>query len=191
MPQSLAGLRVRRTLSIRRVLPRRAAARMAISSVLSVTGRRVRASRTAKVVRIEARLQQLQARVGLELQEIVEAAGDGVAAVHQDPVQQRRDTALTSAQVMIARTQGQAVGVAHRGHADDFDGNAQVFDHLADDRQLLEVLLAEHGQRGRTILNSLLTTVVTPSKCPGRLLPHRVSERSGTRTMVWAARPSG
>lgn len=48
MPQSEAGLTARRTLSMSRVLPRRAAARMAISSVCSSTVRRVRASRMAK-----------------------------------------------------------------------------------------------------------------------------------------------
>jgi hypothetical protein len=42
------------------------------------------------------------------------------------------------------------------------------------------------------MLKSLLTTVETPSKCPGRLLPQRVSARArDTRTTVCASRPSG
>ena len=41
------------------------------------------------------------------------------------------------------------------------------------------------------MLNSLLTTVATPSKWPGRLAPQSPSETRGTLTRVWSAMPSG
>ena len=37
---------------------------------------------------------------------------------------------------------------------------------------------------GRTWLNSLSTTVATPSKCPGRAAPHRPSLTPETETLV-------
>ena len=36
------------------------------------------------------------------------------------------------------------------------------------------------------MLNSLVTTVATPTKCPGRNCPHRMVDRPGTSTRVLA-----
>ena len=38
-----------------------------------------------------------------------------------------------------------AVGLAHDRHADDLDAEVEIAHHAADDGELLEVLLAEHG----------------------------------------------
>ena len=56
-----------------------------------------------------------------------------------------RPRALVGRQVGVAAGEGQPVGVAHRRAADHLDRQGQVGRHPADDRQLLEVLLAEVG----------------------------------------------
>ena len=65
----------------------------------------------------------------------------------------RRGTRLGAEQPVAAR-QRQAVGLAHRRHADDLDAEVEVGGHAADHRELLAVLLAEDrdvraGRRGR------------------------------------------
>src|SRR5690606_39988702 len=54
-------------------------------------------------------------------------------------------TALGLAQIPVAGRQGQAVSGTHDGRAHDLDRQAEVVGHLADHRQLLEILLAEYG----------------------------------------------
>ena len=49
------------------------------------------------------------------------------------------------AQVAVARAHGQAAGLATGRYTDDFHREEQVADHAADDRQLLEILLAKAG----------------------------------------------
>ena len=49
----------------------------------------------------------------------------------------------------VAARHRQAVGLAHDRRADDLDAEVEVARHPADDRELLEVLLAEHRDVGR------------------------------------------
>jgi hypothetical protein len=50
---------------------------------------------------------------------------------------------LRLVEILIARAHRETVGLAHGRRADDRDAQAQVRDHATDDRQLLEILLAE------------------------------------------------
>ena len=62
--------------------------------------------------------------------------------------------------------------VGRIGRYTDLNGRT-VANHLANDGELLEVFSPNTATSGWTILKSLVTTVATPVKCPGRLAPHR------------------
>lgn len=51
-------------------------------------------------------------------------------------------------QINIARTHGEAVGLANDGTGDDFDGKILVADHFSDDGDLGGVFLSEEGDAG-------------------------------------------
>ena len=72
-------------------------------------------------------------------------ASIAVAAGLQRRVQDRGGGPLLGREVDVAARQGQAVGLADRRAADHLDRDRQVAHHPADDRELLEVLLAEVG----------------------------------------------
>ena len=91
----------------------------------------------------------------------------------QRPRQHRGGPALGRRQPGVAAGQGQAVGLADGGAADDLDGQRQVRGHAPDHGQLLEVLLSEVGPARSGRAKSLATTVDTPSKWPGRDAPSR------------------
>ncbi len=56
--------------------------------------------------------------------------------------------ALGRAEVDVARANGEAVGIADDGAYDDFDCEAQIGDHAAEDGDLGRVFLAEEGEVG-------------------------------------------
>ena len=56
--------------------------------------------------------------------------------------------AVLGGEVGVAGGEGEAVGVADDGGADNLDGEVEVTDHAADDGNLLEVFLAEDGDVG-------------------------------------------
>lgn len=56
--------------------------------------------------------------------------------------------ALGWGEVAVARAEGEAVGFADGVDADDVDGDVEVFNHAADDGELLVVFFAEDGGGG-------------------------------------------
>ena len=93
----------------------------------------------------------------------------------EPPAERQRPRPLGRRQVGVARAHRQPVRLAHDGHPHHLDARgAGPRASRADDLQLLEVLLAEqrHVRPGRA-RSSLVTTVATPRKCPGRRSPHR------------------
>ncbi len=72
-----------------------------------------------------------------------EEGGSGEGAVEE-----RGAGALGGAEVSVAGTHGEAVGLADGARDDEVDGEVEVADHAADDVALLGVLLAEHGDVG-------------------------------------------
>ena len=68
-----------------------------------------------------------------------------------------------------------------RRHPDDLDAEVEVVRHAAHHGELLEVLLAEHRDVRLTAWKSLVTTVVTPRKWPGRCAPHSGSASGPAR----------
>ncbi len=57
----------------------------------------------------------------------------------------RRDSPLRFAQVLVARTHGKTVRLAHGRCRDNPDRQAEVGRHVTNDKLLLVVLLPEHG----------------------------------------------
>src|SRR5690606_6165548 len=96
-----------------------------------------------KIVRTETRCAQRVDGMLLKFGVIVEAAGNRFAAFLQYIVNGRRQGAFSGVEIAIARAQREAVGGARGVDADHFDRHAEIGHHLADDGQLLEILLAE------------------------------------------------
>jgi hypothetical protein len=60
-------------------------------------------------------------------------------------VKLRRDASLRFAQVLVARTHGESVRLAHGRRGDNPDRQAEVGRHVTNDQLLLIVFLPEHG----------------------------------------------
>ena len=82
------------------------------------------------------------------------AGGGALARIHggpaggQGPGQHGGRRPLGRSQAHVAAREGQAVGLAHDGTADDLDGQREVEGHAPHHGQLLEVLEAEVGPAG-------------------------------------------
>ena len=81
----------------------------------------------------------------------VEPALDG----REEPGDRERGLASVGPEPSVAAGQREAVGLAHRRHADDLAGQEQISVHAPDDRELLEVLLPERDEVGREQLPQL------------------------------------
>ena len=82
---------------------------------------------------------------------------------------QRAAMRVLGAEAPVAARQREAVGLAHRRHADDLDAEVEVGGHAADRPPAAgSPSRRTRATCGRTAWNSLVTTVVTPRKCPGR-----------------------
>ncbi len=72
-------------------------------------------------------------------------AGDGLLAGIESPAQNGGCGPVLGGQVDVAAGHGQTIGLPDDRAADHLDRHRQVGHHPTDDRQLLEVLLAEVG----------------------------------------------
>ena len=95
--------------------------------------------------------------------------------------------ALVGREVGVAARQRQAVGLAHQRAADDRRPAGRGRRSCAGSPRAA-ARPCGRSRRGQAPMmeNSLVTTVVTPSKCPGRLAPHSTSVRPATCTVVRA-----
>ena len=127
----------------------------------------------------------------------VERGGDIAAAPRSPPPLRPARAAGRAAaarscgiEIGVARGQGEAVIVALGGTPTISMREIEIGGHPADDRELLEILFAEQARRrAATWLNSLATTVATPSKWPGRAAPSSPSLTPPTGSCV--AKPAG
>src|SRR5580692_8560799 len=69
----------------------------------------------------------------------------GVRGFAQDPGKGRGQGPRVRGEPAVARAEGEAVGLAHRGTGDDLDGKEEGAGHSLDELQLLPVLFAEVG----------------------------------------------
>ena len=83
--------------------------------------------------------------------------------------EQWRAAARARIEALVARAQRQAVGFAHRRHADDASPARRS---RATMRRMIASCCAsfspKYAPSGWTICSSFITTVATPRKCPGR-----------------------
>ena len=74
----------------------------------------------------------------------VEKRASGIDAAGGDcPGDGKGDLALGGTEVAVARRQGETIGIAHNRTSVDADREMQIIHHLADQRELLVILLAE------------------------------------------------
>src|SRR5439155_21859832 len=85
--------------------------------------------------------------------------------------QNARGRALRWCEVGVARGHREAVLLPNDRTPDDLDRGVSLARHRLDDAQLLESFWPKYATSGRTISNSLATTVATPAKWPGRAAP--------------------
>ncbi len=97
-------------------------------------------------------------------------------------IQAWRDFALVGGQVAVTRTQRQAIFRADDRHADDLNVVAHVGDHLADQRQLLEVFLAEAGDVWLNKVEQLTDDGRHAAEMARRLAPSSMVDNPGTST---------
>ena len=90
-------------------------------------------------------------------------------------------------EVRVAARHRQPVGLAHQRAADHLDRQIQVDVMRRTTASCCASFRPKYARHGPTIENSFATTVVTPSKWPGRLAPHRRSVRPATCTVVRGA----
>jgi hypothetical protein len=100
----------------------------------------------------------------------------------------KRLRALGGGEVLVARGQGEAVGFADGGAGDDLDGKRRSRTIRRMMRSCWASFSPKTATWGRTRLNSLATTVQTPSKWPGREAPQSVRERAVSTTTRWRPR---
>lgn len=86
-------------------------------------------------------------RIGAELQ--------GLSGMTQDLVELASDGEFGGRKIGIARGHGEALGVSHRGSADDLDRNVQITAELLHHAQLLVILLAEDRAVGHGLEEEL------------------------------------
>ncbi|KAG1466432.1 hypothetical protein G6F57_013260 [Rhizopus arrhizus] len=115
--------------------------RHAATAVESRLGQ-LRGAQPRVVDRETGRLQRGR-RIGLDLRARL-ASHIAFAHAQQGAVKGGRDRTLFGAQVLVARTLGQAILVAHDLRPHDLDRERQLGHHLPDHGQLLVVLAAEH-----------------------------------------------
>jgi hypothetical protein len=95
-----------------------------------------------------------------------------------------------SGQIAVARREGSPSSARTVG-TPDLDGHGHVGHHLANERQLLVILLAEAGHVRLYQIEQLGDHGADPAKCPGRSAPSSRLEMPGTSTKVWLASPWG
>ena len=112
----------------------------------------------------------------------------GGAAGGQGPRQHGGRPALGRREPDVAARQGQAVGLAHDGAADHLDRQREVDAPCAAPRPAAgSPSRRSRPGRAPAMVNSLATTVATPSKWPGRDAPSQASLDARTDTVVAGA----
>ena len=109
------------------------------------------------------------------------SAGRQPRPLKQGRAQHRRLLAFGRAQILIARTAGQAVGFPHGRRADDLDLKIQVAHHPADDGELLEILLAKNSRVRRENVKELRHDRADAAKMSG---PRLAAQRGRKRILL-------